>query len=111
METIRESIDVVKSRLVQHIKALTDDLAYMLRADAKTYIDREEYKDAAELLHDIIRHQDESEQLIAMIESTRFIETVIQNIQENSDWFGVYFMEDTLQLMSIMFDTQFEVEH
>ena len=44
-----------------------------------------------------------------MIESTKNIGALIHNIQYNVDWFGVYFMEDTMELMSVMFDVEFQI--
>jgi hypothetical protein len=111
MNKIKTSIDQVKSRLVAHVNSSVQDLAAMLSDDAKCYIERGEYEDAADMLKDIARHKKDAEQLIAMIEGSRFAGAIIHNIEDNIDWFGPYFMEDTLELVSIMFDTQFEVDH
>ena len=111
MNKIKTSIHQVKSRLVAHVNSSVADLEDMLRSDAKSYMDRGEYDDAADMLKDIARHKKDAEQLIAMIEGSRFAGAIIHNIEDNIDWFGPYFMEDTLELVSIMFDTQFEVDH
>ncbi len=111
MNKIKTSIDQVKSRLVAHVNSSVNDLEDMLRSDAKSYMDRGEYDDAADMLKDIAHHKKDAEQLIAMIEGSRFAGAIIHNIEDNNDWFGVYFMEDTLELISVMFDTQFEVDH
>ena len=111
MNKIKTSIDQVKSRLVAHVNKVVADLEDMLRNDAKVNVDRGDYEDAADMLKDIARHKNDAEQLIAMIEGSRFANTIIYNIEENTDWFGVYFMEDTLELISVMFDTQFEVDY
>ena len=111
MNKIKTSIDQVKSRLVAHVNSSIKDLEDMLRSDAKSYMDRGEYDDAADMLKDIARHKKDAEQLIAMIEASRSTGAIIYNIEDNIDWFGPYFMEDTLELISIMFDTQFEVDH
>jgi putative methionine-R-sulfoxide reductase with GAF domain len=111
MNKIKTSIDQIKPRLVAHVNAVLKDLIDVVSQDAKTNIDRGDYEDAAEMLKDIARHKEDAEQLIAMIEGSRFANTIIHNIEDNNDWFGVYFMEDTLELISIMFDTQFEVDH
>lgn len=111
MNKIKTSIDQIKSRLVARVNAVVADLEDMLRNDAKSYMDRGDYEDAAGMLKDIARHKKDAEQLIAMIEGSRFANTIIYNIEDNIDWFGPYFMEDTLELISVMFDTQFEVDH
>ena len=111
MNKIKTSIDQVKSRLVAHVNKVVADLEDMLRSDAKSYMDRGAYEDAADMLKDIARHKKDAEQLIAMIEGSRFAGAIIHNIEDNIDWFGPYFMEDTLELISVMFDTQFEVDH
>jgi len=111
MNKIKTSINQVKSRLVAHVNSSVKDLEDMLRSDAKINIDRGDYEDAADMLKDIARHKNDAEQLIAMIEGSRFAGAIIHNIEDNIDWFGPYFMEDTLELVSIMFDTQFEVDH
>ena len=111
MNKIKTSIDQIKPRLVAHVNKVVADLEDMIRSDAKVNIDRGDYEDAADMLKDIARHKNDAEQLIAMIEGSRFANTIIYNIEDNNDWFGVYFMEDTLELISVMFDTQFEVDH
>ena len=111
MNKITTSIDQIKPRLVAHVNSSVEDLATMLSDDAKCYIDRGEYEDAADMLKDIVRHKKDAEQLIAMIEASRSTGAIIYNIEDNIDWFGPYFMEDTLELISVMFDTQFEVDH
>jgi hypothetical protein len=111
MNKIKTSIDQVKYRLVAHVNSTVKDLEDMLCSDAKINIDRGDYEDAADMLEDIARHKKDAEQLIAMIEGSRFAGAIIHNIEDNNDWFGVYFMEDTLELVSVMFDTQFEVDH
>ncbi len=110
MNKIKTSIDQVKSRLVAHVNSSVNDLEDMLRSDAKSYMDRGAYEDAAGMLKDIAHHKSDAEQLIAMIEASRSTGAMIFNIEDNIDWFGPYFMEDTLELVSIMFDVEFEVE-
>lgn len=111
MNKIKTSIDQIKPRLVQHVNASVGDLVVMLRTDAEAMMDRGEYEDAVVMLQDIAAYKKDAAKFIEMVESTNRIGALIHNIEDNLDWFGVYFMEDTLELMSVMFDATFEVDH
>lgn len=107
--TLNSFTGQIKSRLVEHVKATTAELVEMLTGDVKSHMQQGDFKEAASMLQDIVQHQEDAQQLISMIESTKNIGALIHNIQYNVDWFGVYFMEDTMELMSVMFDVEFQI--
>jgi hypothetical protein len=111
MVNIETTIQQVKERLIERANMVTKDLIDCYKSDMISYTHDEEWEEISSLCNSIIHHQSSEQEFIEAVNNAKHIDGLVYKIMGNDDWWCTYFHEEYLELMSVMFDTDFTISN